>query len=198
MLCYIVYLRSAVSAGRQDVQDEIYGRVADKVSAVRSVFKEQCAGAAGVQLRSWQTLAQQKVASARDEKLGQVKVNPGVGMLQCCQVFALHCSFLHSFSLSLFVRFCHFFHIFAVFAHESAVRAFESENPKAKTKTQTPTRSRTRNRKSEVLHSICEQAANHQSPSPARIGDRQQRHRQRQHRLQLQSCSSEMRNSLFI
>lgn len=117
------------------MQDEIYGRVADKVSAVGSVFKEQCAGAAGVQLRSWQTLAQQKVASARDEKLGQVKVNPGVGMLQCCQVFALHCSFLHSFSLSLFVRFCHFLHSFAVFAHESAGRAFESENPKAKTKT---------------------------------------------------------------
>lgn len=33
----------------------------------------------------------------------------------------------HSFSLSL-----HFFHSFAVFAHESAVRAFESENPKGK------------------------------------------------------------------
>lgn len=34
----------------------------------------------------------------RDEKLGQVKVNPGwlLGMLQCCQLFALHCSFPHS------------------------------------------------------------------------------------------------------
>lgn len=138
--------------------------------------------------------AAQKVATARDEKLGQVKVNPGVGMLQCCQVFALHCSFPHTVSPSPFT-----FSTVSQFSHTKV--QCEHLNPKTqkpKTKTQTRTRSSTSNRKSEVLHSICQQAANHQSPSPARTGDRQQRHRQRQHRLQLQSCSSEMRNSLFI
>lgn len=133
--------------------------------------------------------AAQKVATARDEKLGQVKVNPGVGMLQCCQVFALHCSFPHTVSPSPFT-FC----TVSQFSHTKV--QCEHLNPKTqkpKTKTQTRTRSSTSNRKSEVLHSICEQAANHQSPSPARTGDRQ-----RQQRLQLQSCSSEMRNSLFI
>lgn len=167
MLCYIVYLRSAASAarqpGRQDVQDEIYDRVADKVSAVRSVFKELCAG----ERDAWQTLAQhKKVATARDEKLGQVKVNPGVGMLQCCQVFALHCSFPHTVSPSPFT-----FSTVSQFSHTKV--QCEHLNPKTqkpKTKTQTRTRSCTRNRKSEVLHSICEQAANHQSPSPARTG----------------------------
>lgn len=115
--------------------------------------------------------AAQKVATARDEKLGQVKVNPGVGMLQCCQVFALHCSFPHTVSPSLPPSAFNFatFSTVSQFSHTKV--QCEHLNPKTqkpKTKTQTRTRSSTSNRKSEVLHSICEQAANHQSPSPAR------------------------------
>lgn len=49
--------------------------------------------------RCWQTLAQQKVAASVYEMRNLAKsksIQALVGMLQCCQLFALHCSFPHS------------------------------------------------------------------------------------------------------
>lgn len=193
VLCCIVYL-SAVSAGRQaawqDVQDEIYDRVADKVSAVRSVFKEHCAGVAGLPSRSWQTLAQQKVASVYEMR--NLAKSKSIQALACCNVVKfLRCiAVFHTALHSSPTRFPTFSTVWQ-FSHTKKVqRSHLKPNPKPKRK---PRRS-TRNRKSEVLHSICEQAANHQSPSPARTASRQQRQR----RLQLQLQQRNEKFSFYL
>lgn len=85
----------------------------------------------------------------RDEKLGQVKVNPGVGWHAA--MLSTFCAALqfstqplpHPFAARR-ISFPHFFHSFAVFAHEESAAKNQKRKP----------RRRTRNRKSEVLHSI--------------------------------------------
>lgn len=67
-------------AARQDVQDEIYDRVADKVSAVRSVFKELCAG----ERDAWQTLAQCKKLPLHEMR--NLAKSKSIQALACCNV----------------------------------------------------------------------------------------------------------------
>lgn len=67
-------------AARQDVQDEIYDRVADKVSAVRTVFKELCAG----ERDAWQTLAQRKKLPLHEMR--NLAKSKSIQALACCNV----------------------------------------------------------------------------------------------------------------
>lgn len=97
------------------------------MSAVRSVFKELCAG----ERAAWQTLAQRKKLPLHEMR--NLAKSKSIQALACCNVVKfLRCIAVFHTQFRPPLSLCHFFHSFAVFAHESAVRAFETENPKAK------------------------------------------------------------------
>lgn len=187
-MLYCVYLSEGRLAAWQDVQDEIYDRVADKVSAVRSVFKEQCAGGGGRDTRRcWQTLAQQKVSASVYEMRNLAKSKSiQAGCLACCNVVNfLRCiAVFHTAPPPTHrISFPHFFHSFAVFAHE------ETKNANLEAETETGSRKysiQSANKQPTISHHLLPGLRTASSASLDSGLDSDC------------NCSSEMRNSLFI